>query len=83
MTKIIIITTKTLVIESIDECIKEDILSDFFIKHRNKRINVNIFEYDKKVIIDILRKEARKKSRAQALTEGLKNVLKMNVMKQP
>lgn len=34
-------------------------------------------------IIDILRKEARKKSRAQALTEGLKNVLKMNVMKQP
>ena len=55
----------------------------FFIKHRNKRINVNIFEYDKKVIIDILRKEACKKSRAQALTEGLKNVLKMNVMKQP
>ncbi len=44
---------------------------------------MNIFEYDKKVIIDILREEARKKSRAQALTEGLKNVLKMNVMKQP
>lgn len=44
---------------------------------------MNIFEYDKKVIIDILRKEARKNSRAQALTEGLKNVLKTNVMKQP
>jgi len=44
---------------------------------------VNIFEYDKKVIIDILRKEARNKSRAQALAEGLKNVLKINVMKQP
>lgn len=44
---------------------------------------MNIFEYDKKVIIDILREEARKKSRAQAFTEGLKNVLKMNVMKQP
>ena len=46
-------------------------------------INVNFFEYDKIVIIDISRKEARKKSRAQALTEGLKNVLKMDVMKQP
>lgn len=44
---------------------------------------MNIFEYDKKVIIDILRKEARKKSRAQALTEGIKNVLKMDVTKQP
>ena len=44
---------------------------------------MNIFEDDKKVIIDILRKEARKKSRAQALTEGLKNVLKMDVTKQP
>ena len=66
MTKIIIITTKTLVIESIDECIKEDILSDFFIKHRNEVIDVSIFEYDEEGVMDVLREEARK----QALTEG-------------
>ena len=55
MTKIIIITTKTLVIESIDECIKEDILSDFFIKHRNEVIDVSIFEYDEEGVMDVSR----------------------------
>ena len=59
MTKIIIITTKTLVIESIDECIKEDILSNFFIKHRNEVIDVSIFEYDEEGVMDVLREEAQ------------------------
>lgn len=70
MTKIIIITTKTLVIESIDECIKEDILSDFFIKHRDEVIDVSIFEYDEEGVMDVLREEAREEARKQALTEG-------------
>lgn len=70
MTKIIIITTKALVIESVDECIKEDILSDFFIKHRDEVIDVSIFEYDEEGVMDVLREEAREEARKQALTEG-------------
>ncbi len=73
MTKIIIITTKALVIESVDECIKEDILSDFFIKHRDEVIDVSIFEYDEESVMDVLREEAREEARKQALTEGLEN----------
>ena len=79
MTKIIIITTKTLVIESIDECIKEDILSDFFIKHRNEVIDVSIFEYDEEGVMDVLREEAREEARKEALTEGRDEAIK-NIM---
>ena len=72
MTKIIIITTKALVIESVDECIKEDILSNFFIKHRNAVIDVSIFEYDKE-------EEERKLRKAEyeaGVADGFANATK-------
>ena len=65
------LNVRTSVIESVDECIKEDILSDFFIKHRNEVIDVSIFEYDEEGVMDVLREEAREEARKQALTEGL------------
>ena len=67
------LNVRTSVIESVDECIKEDILSDFFIKHRNEVIDVSIFEYDEEGVMDVLREEAREEARKEALTEGLEN----------
>ena len=64
------LNVRTSVIESVDECIKEDILSDFFIKHRDEVIDVSIFEYDEEGVMDVLREEAREEARKQALTEG-------------
>ena len=62
------------VIEAVDECIKEDILSDFFIKHREEVIDVSIFEYDEEGVMEILREEARtaglEEGRAAGLEEG-------------
>lgn len=62
------------VIEAVDECIKEDILSDFFIKHREEVIDVSIFEYDEEGVMEILREEARtaglEEGRAAGLKEG-------------
>lgn len=64
------LNVRTSVIVSVDECIKEDILSDFFIKHRNEVIDVSIFEYDEEGVMDVLREEAREEARKEALTEG-------------
>lgn len=65
---------RTSVIEAVDECIKEDILSDFFIKHREEVIDVSIFEYDEEGVMEILREEARtaglEEGRAAGLKEG-------------
>lgn len=65
---------RTSVIEAVDECIKEDILSDFFIKHREEVIDVSIFEYDEEGVMEILREEARtaglEEGRAAGLEEG-------------
>ena len=65
---------RTAVIEAVDECIKEDILSDFFIKHREEVIDVSIFEYDEEGVMEILREEARtaglEEGRAAGLEEG-------------
>ena len=65
---------RTSVIEAVDECIKEDILSDFFIKHREEVIDVSIFEYDEEGVMEILREEARtaglEEGRAAGLEDG-------------
>lgn len=79
MTKIIIITTKALVIQSVDECIKEDILSDFFIKHRDEVIDVSIFEYDEEGVMDVLREEALTEGRENGRNEATMNAIK-NIM---
>ena len=41
-------------IEAVDECIKDDVLSDFFIKHRDEVIDVSIFEYDEEKILQYM-----------------------------
>jgi len=38
---------KTAVTEAIDECVEENILVDFFEKHREEVVEVSIYDYDR------------------------------------
>ena len=66
---------RTSVIEAVDECIKEDILSDFFIKHREEVIDVSIFEYDEEGVMEILREEARTAGLEEGHIAAIKNIM--------
>lgn len=59
------------VIEAVDECIKDDVLSDFFVKHRDEVIDVSIFEYDEEGVMAVKRQEAREEGLAEGREEGL------------
>ena len=59
------------VIEAVDECIKDDVLSDFFIKHRDEVIDVSIFEYDEEGVMDVMREEGR----ADATLKDIRNIM--------
>ena len=58
-------------IETVDECIKDDVLSDFFIKHRDEVIDVSIFEYDEEGVMDVMREEGR----ADATLKDIRNIM--------
>ena len=66
------LNVRTSVIESVDECIKEDILSDFFIKHRNEVIDVSIFEYDEEEHMRLEREEQYRKGEKAGEARGEK-----------
>lgn len=59
------------VIEAVDECIKDDVLSDFFIKHMDEVIDVSIFEYDEEGVMDVMREEGR----ADATLKDIRNIM--------
>ena len=63
------------VIEAVDECIKDDVLSDFFIKHRDEMIDVSIFEYDEEGVMDVMREEGREEGRADATLKDIRNIM--------
>ena len=56
--------------KSVDECIEEGILKEFFVKNKAEVISMTIFEYDEEGVMDVLREEAREEARKEALTEG-------------
>lgn len=58
-------------IEAVDECIKDDVLSDFFIKHRDEVIDVSIFEYDEEGVMDVMHEEGR----ADATLKDIRNIM--------
>ena len=62
-------------IEAVDECIKDDVLSDFFIKHRDEVIDVSIFEYDEEGVMDVMREEGREEGRADATLKDIRNIM--------
>ena len=78
---------KEAVTEAVDECIKEDVLSEFFIEHREEVIAVSVFEYDEEGHMDIVREEGReegkKEGREEGLAQGRKEGLeeRLNIMK--
>lgn len=70
------IDIRTAVTEAVDECIAENVLSEFFRNHREEVITVNIYEYDEEGHLEIVKEEGRQLGIAEGkqlgLTEGLK-----------
>ena len=61
---------------AIDECIAEDVLKDFLMKHRAEAKAMSIFEYDQEQHIRQEREEAWEEGRASGLEEGRASGLK-------
>ena len=74
---------KEAVTEAVDECIKEDVLSEFFIENREEVIAVSVFEYDEEGHMDIVREEGREEGKREGLAQGRKEGLeeRLNIMK--
>ena len=74
---------KEAVTEAVDECIKEDVLSEFFIEHREEVIAVSVFEYDEEGHMDIVREGGREEGKREGLAQGRKEGLeeRLNIMK--
>ena len=70
------IDIRTAVTEAVDECIAENVLSEFFRNHREEVITVSIYEYDEEGHLEIVKEEGRQLGIAEGkqlgLTEGLK-----------
>ena len=66
---------KEAVTEAVDECIKEDVLSEFFIEHREEVIAVSVFEYDEEGHMDIVREEGREAGHVEERLNIMKNVM--------
>ena len=66
----------TAVKEAVDECINENVLSEFFIKHRDEVIDVSVFEYDEKGVMDIMREEGKEEGIKEGKTEAKIEIFK-------
>ena len=53
---------KLAVLEAMDECIEENILVDFFEKHREEDVEVRIYDYDEEKVRKTLVDEAKKET---------------------
>ena len=58
---------ETAVNEAIDECIQENVLSDFFRKNRSEVVGVSIYEYDEEGHMEILKEEQYRKGVADGI----------------
>jgi len=69
------IDIRTAVTEAVDECIAENVLSEFFKNHREEVITVSIYEYDEEGHLEIVKEEGRQlgiaEGRQLGLAEGL------------
>ena len=62
---------KQAVLEAIDECMEENILVDFFEKHREEVVEVSIYDYDEEKVRKTLADEAREEGVAEGIKEGI------------
>lgn len=58
------------VTEAMNECIDEDILVDFFEKHREEVVEVSIYDYDEEAVRKILAQEYAQEAAKKAFSEG-------------
>ena len=65
------IDIRTAVIEAVDECIAENVLSEFFRNHREEVITVSIYEYDEEGHLEIVKEEGRQLGIAEGRQLGL------------
>ena len=62
---------ETAVNEAIDECIQENVLSDFFRKNRSEVVGVSIYEYDEEGHMEILKEEQYQRGVADGIQQGI------------
>ena len=62
---------RTAVTEAVDECIAENVLSEFFRNHREEVITVSIYEYDEEGHLEIVKEEGRQLGLAEGRQLGL------------
>ena len=68
---------KQAVLEAIDECTEENILVDFFEKHREEVVEVSIYDYDEEKVRKTLADEAREEGETLTkITQIIKKVKK-------
>ena len=65
------IDIRTAVTEAVDECIAENVLSDFFKNHREEVITVSIYEYDEEGHLEIVKEEGRQLGIAEGEKLGI------------
>lgn len=65
------IDIRTAVTEAVDECIAENVLSEFFRNHREEVITVSIYEYDEEGHLEIVKEEGRQLGIAEGRQLGL------------
>ena len=75
------IDIRTAVTEAVDECIAENVLSDFLKNHREEVITVSIYEYDEEGHLEIVKEEGRQlgiaEGRQLELTKGINTFIKL------
>ena len=65
------IDIRTAVTEAVDECIAENVLSEFFRNHREEVITVSIYEYDEEGHLEIVKEEGRQLGIAEGEKLGI------------
>ncbi|MFQ9223280.1 MAG: hypothetical protein ACLR4J_01515 [Lachnospira pectinoschiza] len=65
------IDIRTAVTEAVDECIAENVLSDFLKNHREEVITVSIYEYDEEGHLEIVKEEGRQLGIAEGEKLGI------------
>ncbi len=58
------------VTEAVDECIREDVLAEFFQEHKSEVVAMGIFEYDAELHDQVLREESWELGKAEGRAEG-------------
>ena len=75
------IDIRTAVTEAVDECIAENVLSEFLKNHREEVITVSIYEYDEEGHLEIVKEEGRQlgiaEGRQLELTKGINAFIKL------